>query len=139
MPYTVTDGTDNSLTTIGQDRPNLVPGVNPYSKNLYPAAGSKPQWLNAAAYTLSPLGTFGNERPFQARGPGFANVDMAISKHFPVYERAQFELRGEAFNLLNHPNYSNPITSINSTATFGRITTTANDARLLQLAAKITF
>jgi hypothetical protein len=64
---------------------------------------------------------------------------MAISKHFQVYERAQFELRGEAFNLLNHPNYSNPITSINSTSTFGRITTTANDARLLQLAAKITF
>jgi hypothetical protein len=139
MPYTVTDGTDNSLTTIGQDRPNVVPGVNLYSKNFYPAAGLKPQWLNAAAYTLSPLGTFGNERPFQARGPGFANVDMAISKHFPVYERAQLELRGEAFNLLNHPNYSNPITSINSTSTFGRITSTANDARLLQLAAKLTF
>jgi hypothetical protein len=64
---------------------------------------------------------------------------MAISKRFPIYNRSQLELRGEAFNLLNHPNYSNPITAINSTSTFGRITSTANDARLLQIAAKITF
>lgn len=139
MPYTVTDGVDNSLSGIGQDRPNLVPGAGLYSKNLYPGVGIKPLWINASAYTLSTLGTFGNERPLQARGPGFANVDLAISKHFPIYERAQFELRGEAFNALNHPNYSNPVTALNSTSTFGRITSTANDARILQIAAKITF
>jgi len=93
MPYTVTDGTDNSLTTIGQDRPNLVPGVNLYSKNFYPAAGLKPQWLNAAAYTLSPLGTFGNERPFQARGPGFAHPASCRSARLLRHARRGLHLR----------------------------------------------
>jgi hypothetical protein len=41
--------------------------------------------------------------------------------------------------VLNHPNYANPNTAISSSSTFGRITATANDARLLQIAAKITF
>ena len=139
MPYTVTDGTDRSLTAIGQDRPNLVAGQSLYAKNLFPAAGVKPLWINTSAYALQPLGTFGNESPLQARGPGFANVDVAISKRFPIFERSQFEIRGEAFNALNHPNYSNPNTAISSSSTFGRITTTVNDARLLQIAAKITF
>jgi hypothetical protein len=139
MPYTVTDGTDRSLTAIGQDRPNIVPGQSLYSKNLFPAAGVKPLWINAAAYVLQPLGTFGNEAPLQARGPGFADVDVAISKHFPLFEHSQLEIRGEAFNALNHPNYANPNTAISSSSTFGRITATANDARLLQIAAKITF
>ncbi|SEF77679.1 Carboxypeptidase regulatory-like domain-containing protein [Bryocella elongata] len=139
MPYTVTDGTDRSLTAIGQDRPNLVAGQSLYAKNLFPAAGVKPLWINASAYSLQTLGTFGNERPLQARGPGFANVDLAISKRFPILERAQLELRGEAFNVLNHPNYANPNTAISSSSTFGRITATANDARLLQIAAKVTF
>jgi outer membrane receptor protein involved in Fe transport len=139
MPYTVTDGTDRSLTAIGQDRPNLVQGQSLYSKNLFPAAGVKPLWINNSAYALQALGTFGNEAPLQARGPGFANVDVAISKHFPIFERSQLEIRGEAFNVLNHPNYANPNTAISSSSTFGRITATANDARLLQIAAKITF
>ena len=29
-PFTVTAGVDNSLTDVGNDRPNLIPGVNPY-------------------------------------------------------------------------------------------------------------
>jgi hypothetical protein len=31
-PFTVTSGQDNSLTDVGNDRPNLVPGVNPYAE-----------------------------------------------------------------------------------------------------------
>lgn len=139
MPYTVTDGVDNSLTGIGQDRPNIIPGISKYAKNFFPGKGLYPVFANTAAYAVAPVGTFGNERPFSARGPGFVNLDTAVSKHFPLFERSQLELRGEAFNLLNHPNYSNPITTLNSTSTVGRVTTTANDARLLQIAAKITF
>jgi hypothetical protein len=78
-------------------------------------------------------------RPFSLRGPGYTDVDIAISKSFAIYERARLEIRGESFNLLNHPNYSNPISALSSSATVGKITSTANDARLLQIAAKITF
>ncbi|WP_198152183.1 TonB-dependent receptor [Granulicella tundricola] len=144
MPYTVTDGTDVSLTAIGQDRPNQVAGVSRYAKNLYPTPSNGvtplPLWINSAAYTTQATGTFGNETPLSARGPGFANIDAAVSKRFPIYERANLELRGETFNVLNHPNYSNPNSARSANAsTFGRISSTVNDARLFQVAAKITF
>lgn len=63
-PYTVTLGTDNSLTNIGQDRPNVVPGTAVYAKNFFPANSKNPAWINPAAYRVPTLGTFGNERPF---------------------------------------------------------------------------
>ena len=150
MPFVVIDGTDVSLTGIGQDRPNVVPSVPLYNHNFFPNTKSKyPQWYNPAAFALAAPGTFGNESPMSLRGPGFTNLDLAISKFFPIYERARLELRGEAFNALNHPNYSvpmsqsaqpiNPNQSPLNAATVGLITSTAGDARLLQIAAKITF
>jgi hypothetical protein len=47
-------------------------------------------------------------------------------------------MRFEAFNLANHPNFNNPSTSVSSTTTFGRITS-VQDPRILQAAAKLTF
>ncbi len=148
LPFTITDGTDVSLTGLGSDRPNLVPGAQVYNHNFFPNTASKyPQWYNKAAFTPAALGTFGNEQPFSLRGPGYANLDLAISKFFSLRDRAKLELRGEAFNALNHPNYSTPtnstaiapqLSTLNS-ANAGLITSTANDSRLLQIAAKITF
>jgi len=48
------------------------------------------------------------------------NVDVALSREFPVRERMRFELRFEAFNLFNHPNFSNPDNFL-SDSTFGQI------------------
>jgi hypothetical protein len=111
-----------------------------YSKNFFTTASPYyPTWFNTAAFTSASAGSFGTMRPFSLRGPGFVNMDVAVSKIFPIYERYRLELRGESFNVLNHPNYSNPISVYSSSATFGRITSTANDPRLLQLAAKVTF
>jgi Carboxypeptidase regulatory-like domain len=140
QPFSVTDGTDNSLTAVGQDRPNVVTGVARYNKNFYTGLASRNvQWFNPGAFAVAGPGVYGNERPFLLRGPGFANVDVAVSKYFNLYERSKLELRGEAFNVLNHPNYGLPISALSSSATVGQISTTANDPRLLQIAAKITF
>ena len=147
-PFTVTPGTDVSLTGQGNDRANVVPGVAVYQRNFFPGTKNRyPQWFNPAAFAPAAAGTFGNLQPFSLRGPAFTNMDVAVSKFFPLYERARLELRGEAFNLFNHPNYSNPVgaslivpqlAALNS-PTAGLITSTSNDARILQLAAKITF
>ena len=37
-------------------------------------------------------------------GPGLWNIDLRISRTFPIHERYQFQILGEAFNLFNHPN-----------------------------------
>ena len=38
-------------------------------------------------------------------GPGFANLDLGVSKFFSIREAHQVEFRSEFFNALNHPNF----------------------------------
>lgn len=82
--------------------------------------------------------TYGSLPRNAFRGPGRTNFDLALAKRFPIYrERVGAEFRAEAFNLLNHAEFSNPDTSITS-GTFGQITNTAAP-RILQLALRLTF
>ncbi len=37
-------------------------------------------------------------------GPGLRNIDARVSRSFPVFEKAKFQILGEAFNLLNQQN-----------------------------------
>jgi hypothetical protein len=57
---------------------------------------------------------------------------------FPIYDRAKIEFRAEATNAINHPNWSNPGTNINSPSSFG-IITSAGAMRQLQVGARATF
>jgi hypothetical protein len=88
-------------------------------------------FFNDLPGTTSPL-----ERAF-INGPGFFNWDASIIKNIPVKESVRFQLRVEAFNLLNHTNFGNPQFSVNS-SNFGRITT-SGAARILQLVGRIEF
>ena len=75
---------------------------------------------------------------------------MAVSRTFPIKEKRTIQLRGEAFNLPNHLNPSNPIAAVNS-ALFGISNTdqsgiagqiggtTSGDYRVIQLALKFVF
>jgi hypothetical protein len=40
------------------------------------------------------------------RGPAYANLDMSITKRWKLSERMNLQLRGEFFNVLNHPNFN---------------------------------
>jgi hypothetical protein len=128
--FTPLTGVDNSLTSIGNDRPNLV--GNPYVRNLKTL-----QWLSPSGYVPNPIGTFGKAGNDSLEGPGAVNIDAAISREFNVRERMHFELRFEAFNLANHPNFSNP-DNLLSDSTFGQIQSDAGP-RILQFAARFQF
>jgi outer membrane receptor protein involved in Fe transport len=85
-----------------------------------------------------PYYTYGSLPRNSIRGPGAINVDISISKHFRIFEgRYDLELRGDAFNVLNHAQFGNPDTSITD-STFGQISTTA-DPRILQVALHLKF
>jgi hypothetical protein len=71
------------------------------------------------------------------RGPGFVNMDMALSKHFKFHERLDAELRLDAFNVFNHVNFGNPNTNIFS-VNFGQVSTT-QAPRVLQVALHLRF
>jgi hypothetical protein len=66
-------------------------------------------------------GTKGNIQQNSLRGPGALYFDMNMVKRVPVAESKTLELRVDIVNVLNHPNFADPTTSIEST-TFGNIT-----------------
>jgi hypothetical protein len=80
---------------------------------------------------------FGNLGLYPITGPGYWNIDASLFEQFKVTERAQIELRGEAFSLANNPQWGNPDTAIGNT-TFGQITS-AGGNRQIQLGAKVIF
>jgi hypothetical protein len=147
-PFTVTTGTDVSLTDIGNDRPNLVPGVPVYLKQqiLYAPGQTTHGYLNPAAFCSTSLacgnpvasGTYGNAGRNQFRGLPQYQFDAQISRIFPIYERLAMAARIEAFNVLNHPNFSTP-TATFSSSTFGQISSQTNTGRLFQGSLKFTF
>jgi len=70
--------------------------------------------------------------------PGFQNWNLALKKKFPINEKAGFEFNAEAYNFINHPNWSGP--DLNPTSgTFGRVTSKTNSSRNLQLGLKLLF
>ena len=54
------------------------------------------------------FGTYGNTKANIFRDTGFKNVDFSVTKLFTFKERFKVEGRVEIFNILNHPDWSNP-------------------------------
>jgi hypothetical protein len=45
-------------------------------------------------------------------GPNFVNLDFSVIKVFKFRERFTLEARGEVFNILNHPNFADPVNDV---------------------------
>ena len=79
-------------------------------------------------------------------GPDFHTVDLSLSKVTAITERLRTELRIEAFDLFNHPNFGNPnLTATPGSTAFGVITSTrfptgdSGSSRQLQFAVRLEF
>jgi hypothetical protein len=74
-------------------------------------------------------------------GPFFFNWDASLMKNFKITERIRFQIRGEAFNVLNTPNFFVGIFpgsgNVNSTS-FGRVSSTFAP-RIVQFVGRIEF
>jgi hypothetical protein len=85
-------------------RPDLVPGVNPFTEQ------DGLLFLNPAAFATPQPGTYGNLERGALHGPDFRQLDMMFSKHFGGARNVEF--RTEIFNLLNVANFANPIATL---------------------------
>src|SRR5262249_10919337 len=140
--FSVLGGTDASLTGIRQDRTDIIGDPNSGScliKGVQVPVGSFSCWFNTSAFATNAAGTFGTSGRNILEGPGNLTFNAGLSRKFNITERQSLTLRGEAFNLLNHPNFANPNNSNPSSANFGQITTTLGSPRVLQLAVKYLF
>jgi hypothetical protein len=135
-PLTVLSGVDNSRTGIGQDRAVLT-GTPLGSGACTDPTKSCVNYINPSSFTANTVGTYGSVSKGQFTGPHFLDWDMGIFKNFDLTERARLQFRAEFFNIFNHTNLLDPVTTVN-TAGFGSITS-ANDPRIGQLAMKISF
>jgi len=132
FPLTIAAGEDTA--NIGNCcRPDRVAGVSTALDN--PAVS---RWFNTAAYSRAAAGAFGSAGRGEVIGPGIITWDFSTSKEFHISATNIIQLRFEAFNLLNHPNWGDPNTTFNSVA-FGTINSTRTDMRQLQFGLKLVF
>jgi hypothetical protein len=137
-PFSITDSTGATLFGTTGSRANWASGATIDTAHLSGSVESRlTQYFNTAAFTKAGTG-FGNTGRNILRGPRQRNVDLSISKRIPVTERFGAELRGELFNAFNMVNFSNPSGSVTS-ATFGTISATTGNPRVVQLALKMMF
>lgn len=129
------------LSTGTGNRPNTIGD---------PALGDPTvdKWFDPAAFqaTADNTGTWGNTGRDTVRGPGQSNLDMSLIK-YTRFGRFNLELRCEAFNLLNHPQFSNPNGTVGNAAVATITSMLSNPAcalcgtteRNIQFAAKLSF
>jgi hypothetical protein len=105
-----------------------------------------PGWFNKSAFSTTPAignGTgFGDAGYGEVLGPGQFNWDMALVKNTKVgglREDASLQFRAEFFNTFNHPQFNTPVSVDVSKSTFGQITSTSVNPRLVQFALKYSF
>ncbi|WP_263378057.1 TonB-dependent receptor [Granulicella paludicola] len=107
--------TSNTSPVYGTNTPNRV------LKSLAPIGKkSISNWFNPAAFAIPAQGTFGSGSFGTIEGPSSNTLNLALFKSFPVYRESHVELRGSFTNVLNHPNFGDPLVdlSVSPTNTF---------------------
>jgi hypothetical protein len=143
-PFTVNRGTTQSGVASSAfgvpDRPDLIADplrAGPVVNNPDPACQATVSqggraadrvhtvatWFNPCAFAAPPPGRFGAAGRNILIGPGTNNLDFSLARSIPLRsERHRLEVRGDLFNLFNHPNYDIP-GRIFESQTFARILT----------------
>jgi hypothetical protein len=155
-PLTITQNRLNQVLAV--QRPNLAGTADPSGLLTSPAfdnsvRGAKRyliarripdpanpgRLIDNPAFPFAPSGRtdIGNLPRFTLRGPGHWIVNLGLFREFRINERCRAQFRFEAFNALNHVNFTDPNTNID-TANFG-LSTGALAPRNLQMAVRFSF
>ena len=94
-------------------RPDQVSGQPLYLGDSNAPGGKK---LNPAAFTIPSVLGQGSEGRNGIRGFPLLQIDVAVRRQFNLNERINVQVRAEAFNIINHPNFGNPLNNIGTCA-----------------------
>lgn len=137
LPFTVTERRDPAgigfrPSPYTSGRPDQIGDPNNGPKTAQ-------QFFNTGVFASVPVGQIrpGNAPRGAVNGPGLQRVDFSVFKNIKTSETTRIQLRGEAFNLLNHTNFSGLSTRLGA-FNFGQVTA-VRDPRIVQLAAKFYF
>ncbi len=118
-------------------RPNLNGG----DPEVFGAIGPGQLYFDTSVFSAPEQNTWGNmTRDDSINGPGFWNVDLSLVKRFRFGDKVSAELRADAFNAFNHPNFGQPNGSFGG-ATFGQVTGMSGSylPRLVRFGARVLF
>jgi hypothetical protein len=132
-PVNVTVPGDPANIGFGNQRPRLMK-----EPSADCGAGRLTNCIDASAFALPAPFTFGDAPRNAVRGPGFVNVDFSLFKNIRFTEQVNLQVRAEAFNLMNTPQFGNP-NAVFNTPQFGTVSGTQNPNRQIQLGLKLLF
>ena len=126
FPYTVVDGgTTGNLTATNYGATVFAN----YLGGAQPGCGNPNQSCLVSA-DFAPAATgFGQQTRNQFRGPGYFNSDLSVLKSTKVrlfQEGQSFVFGASFFNVLNHPNFDQPVNNLSNAGQFGRIIATVS-------------
>jgi hypothetical protein len=148
-PLTIGRNGDNAGIGVSQFEPYEVSGdpILPMSERAFSEGASDSNFYfrttdgsGSPLFTTPAPGTFSGtqNRNSLLHGPGFQSWNFGLFKEFAFTERHRLQLRGEFFNLPNHPNLNNPNTDPRN-STFGKITSKADQNRNIQVSLRYSF
>jgi Carboxypeptidase regulatory-like domain len=103
------------------------------------------KWFNTQCFVAPPAGQLGTASRTPVYGPDFVNTDFSAVKRIRLSEAMNIDFRAEFFNLFNHAQFnapglsSTPGADLASPGSFGVISSTVNNPRVIQFALKLTF
>jgi hypothetical protein len=130
--FTPVESVDGSNTGTTQ-HPNRVG-----NGNLPASQRTIGHWFDTSAFRTPAPYTFGNSGRDIIEGPGFHNLDLGLSRNIRLIESASLEVRAEAFNILNTPQFALPNATLGQPTT-GVISTVLNPQRQIQFAGRLRF
>lgn len=95
-----------SRPDLVQGQPIWLYGAQCVAADGPPCAGGK--GLNPAAFSTPSPPRQGNEGRNDIRGFGLVQADLSVGRIFQVTDRLKVQLRMDAFNAFNHPNFADP-------------------------------
>lgn len=144
-PFTPIMGTQNLTGSLaGSWYPNRIGSGTLANPSIQ-------RWFNTSAFVQPPSFTFGNSGRNILRGPGLVDFDISAAKDFRIPklgEGGRLQLRIDAYNAFNHPNFANPNPDIGTpgagviSSTVGMMnymTGSTASGRTIQIGAKLSF
>ena len=117
----------------GTQRPNRMG-----NGQLPPGQRTLNRWFDITAFAAPAQYTFGNSGTGILTGPGYFNTNLTLERHFIFRDRYDLDLRGEAFNAFNRPNFADPNATIGNPQA-GVIGSLGDTPRVVQVAVKVAF
>jgi hypothetical protein len=167
LPFTAVDG--SSTGALGSYNYGPFLGLDVFANSsvgplscsssaVFKASGTTKPCLMPSEFA-SPVGpggiaAFGRQRRNQVYGPMFFDTDLTVMKNFriPNWESAEFQIGAQVFNILNHPNFDQPVGDVSNsqfgtiirtvgtpTSIFGSFLGGASSPRALQIRAQLRF